>query len=122
AAGVKQQWQIQPKYSWIDNTLPVGSGEGQNGWDGDGISQLGGVTFDARTNRLYVLVNGAVPASPRMYVYQVGPVTPQVASLTPSAGATAVSTTTAVTITFDRAMDPTTITTGTIFLKDPTGN
>jgi hypothetical protein len=46
---------------------------------------------------------------------------PAVTSVTPAAGATGVSRSSAVTISFDRAMDPTTLNAGTIFLKDSTG-
>jgi PKD repeat protein len=75
ASGAKQQWQIQPKYEWISQTLPLG--EGSSGWQGDGVNQIGGMSFDPTTNRLYVLsvgawVNGVV-AYPEIYVYQVGP-------------------------------------------------
>lgn len=75
ASGAKQQWQIQPKYEWIDNSLPVG-GYDRAGYAGDGGNQVGGVTFDPTTNRLYVLVNGGykngVEWYPEMYVYQIG--------------------------------------------------
>jgi len=76
ATGAKQQWQIQPKYEWTDNTLPIGLD--QSGWSGDGFNQVGGVTFDSTTNRLYVLVNGSWKDGccewyPQVYVYQVQP-------------------------------------------------
>lgn len=75
ATGAKQQWQIQPKYRWIDSTLPVGP-QDQNGFSGDGASNIGGITYDNTTGRLYVLVNASyqdgVEWYPRMYVYQVG--------------------------------------------------
>jgi len=47
---------------------------------------------------------------------------PTVLSTTPAAGATGVSRTTAITVAFDRAMDPTTINGSTFFLKDSSGN
>jgi len=47
---------------------------------------------------------------------------PTVLVRTPAAGATGVSSTTTITVTFDRAMDPTTITTSTFVLKDASGN
>jgi hypothetical protein len=47
---------------------------------------------------------------------------PVVMSVTPANGATGVSTTSAIKIAFDRALDPTTITTSTVFLKDSSGN
>jgi hypothetical protein len=47
---------------------------------------------------------------------------PAVTAVTPAAGATGVSRTTAVKLTFDRAMDPTTITASTFLLKDANGN
>jgi fibronectin type 3 domain-containing protein len=75
ASGAKQQWQIQPKYEWTDSTLPIPASD-QGGWSGNGWSQVGGVTFDPTTNRLYVLVNGAWQSGteyyPEVYVYQVG--------------------------------------------------
>jgi PKD repeat protein len=75
ASGAEQQWQIQPEYEWTTPTLPVGL-EDQFGYSGDGYSQVGGVTFDPTTDRLYVLVNGAYQDGteyyPEMYVYQVG--------------------------------------------------
>ncbi|MBL8821227.1 MAG: PKD domain-containing protein [Planctomycetia bacterium] len=75
ASGIKQQWEIQPQYRWVDNVLP----SSQNPWSGDGLSQVGGVTFDSTTNRLYVLVNAVdrdlYESFPRMYVYQVGSIT-----------------------------------------------
>jgi PKD repeat protein len=75
AAGLKQQWQIQPKYSWVDSVLQMPYD--QTGWSGDGHNQVGGVTFDTITNRLYILVNGAWKGGccewyPEVYVYQVG--------------------------------------------------
>ena len=45
-----------------------------------------------------------------------------VTSVTPAAGATGVSRSAPISMTFDRAIDPTTITSSTIFLKDPSGN
>jgi PKD repeat protein len=80
ASGAKQQWQIQPEYEWTDSTLPLGNLD-QSGWEGDGASQVGGITFDPTTNRLYVLVNAVwqngVEWYPEMYVYQLGsPATP----------------------------------------------
>jgi hypothetical protein len=75
ASGAEQQWQIQPKYEWTTSTLPLGPTD-QSGWSGDGFSQVGGVTFDPTTDRLYVLVNGAWQGGtewyPEVYVYQVG--------------------------------------------------
>ena len=76
ATGAKQQWQIQPKYEWIDSVLQMPYDA--NGWSGDGLNQVGGVTFDSTTNRLYVLVNGALKDGccewyPQVYVYQVQP-------------------------------------------------
>jgi hypothetical protein len=75
ASGAKQQWQIQPKYEWTTPTLPIGPLD-QGGWSGDGNSQIGGVTFDPTTNRLYILVEGAwqggVETYPEVYAYQVG--------------------------------------------------
>jgi hypothetical protein len=47
---------------------------------------------------------------------------PMVTGSSAPAGATNVSRTAPLTITFDRAMDPTTLTTGTVFLKDAGGN
>jgi len=47
---------------------------------------------------------------------------PSVIATTPAAGATGVSSTTAITITFDRALDPTTINSSTFVLKDSAGN
>jgi hypothetical protein len=47
---------------------------------------------------------------------------PAVTSVTPAAGATNVSRSSAITITFDRAMDPTTLNASTIFLQDSSGN
>ena len=76
ASGAKQQWQIQPKYIWIDNVLQLN--EATTGWEGEGGMQVGGVTFDSTTNRLYVLVNGAWKDGccewyPQVYAYQVQP-------------------------------------------------
>lgn len=73
ATGVKQQWEIQPMYSWLDNgTLPGDPG----GYSGDGIRQVGGATYDANTGRMYVLVtsvdSNGYEAWPRVYAYQVG--------------------------------------------------
>ena len=80
ASGAKQQWQIQPKYEWIDSTLPLGPLDQSSlaPLEGDGTSQVGGVTFDSTTNRLYVLVNaawkdGCCEWYPQVYVYQVQP-------------------------------------------------
>jgi hypothetical protein len=47
---------------------------------------------------------------------------PAVTSVTPAAGATGVSRSSTVTISFDRAMDPTTLNASTIFLTGPSGN
>jgi hypothetical protein len=47
---------------------------------------------------------------------------PTVAAVTPASGATGVSPSTAVTVTFSEAMDPATITTSTILLQDPSHN
>ncbi len=73
ATGAKQQWEIQPKYTWIDSALPIPD---VGGWKGDGGNQVGGITFDATNNRLYVLVNGVWNYGrewyPQVYVYQVG--------------------------------------------------
>ena len=75
ASGAKQQWEIQPKYEWTTPTLPVGPTD-QSGYGGEGLSQVGGVTFDPTTDRLYVQVNGAwqngTEYFPKVYVYQVG--------------------------------------------------
>jgi PKD repeat protein len=125
ASGTKQQWQIQPKYIWSDANLPMPADA--SGWQGNGNNQVGGVAFDPTTNRLYVLVTGAwtdnpYEAYPEVFVYQVGPLTPQVSAASPAAGATGVSTTAVISVTFDRAMNATTITTGTFFVKDPGGN
>jgi PKD repeat protein len=75
ATGALEQWQVQPKYEWVTDTLPLGPLD-QSGWSGDGTSQVGGVTFDPSTNRLFVLVNSVWPDGvewyPEVYVYQVG--------------------------------------------------
>jgi hypothetical protein len=47
---------------------------------------------------------------------------PAVTARTPAVGATGVSRTAAITVTFDRAMDPATINSTTFFLKDSSGN
>jgi hypothetical protein len=83
AQGVKQQWQIQPKYRWNDSTL-VGAGN-------VGSNMVGGMTYDETTGRLYVLVNGAnyvgFEPYPRMYVYQVGSGSPSMLSASQSLSA-----------------------------------
>lgn len=75
ASGIKQQWQIQPLYRWTDASLPV-SGYDQNGYQGEGLGNIGGITYDSTTGRMYVLASGVnhqgVEWYPRMYVYQVG--------------------------------------------------
>ena len=75
ASGAEQQWQIQPQYEWTTPTLPLGAVDA-SGWSGDGFNQIGGITFDPTTNRLYVLENGALSNGsewyPEMFVYQVG--------------------------------------------------
>jgi hypothetical protein len=76
AAGVKQQWQIQPKYEWVDPNLPMPIDQ-KKAPDilGNGSNQIGGMTFDPSTGRLYVEVNGAhqvgVAWYPQVFVYQV---------------------------------------------------
>jgi hypothetical protein len=45
-----------------------------------------------------------------------------VTSVTPANGATGVSRSAPISVTFDRAIDPTTLTSSTFFLKDPSGN
>jgi hypothetical protein len=71
AAGAKKQWQIQPKDEWADDALA----QFHQGYSGDG-NNFASVTFDPKTNRLYVLITGAwhdgVEDYPQMYVYQVG--------------------------------------------------
>jgi PKD repeat protein len=77
ASGLLQQWQIQPKYEWTTPTLPLNP-QDVNGWSGDGVSQIGGVTFDPASGRLFVLENsayqmpGQVEWDPEVFVYQVG--------------------------------------------------
>jgi hypothetical protein len=70
----KKQWEVQPKHFWLDKVLPIDVDK--NGWSGDGVSMVGGATFDARTNRLYVLVNNAwrkgLEFHPQVSVFQVG--------------------------------------------------
>jgi hypothetical protein len=75
ATGVKKMWEIQPKTHFLDDgRLTVDSG----GYSGDGLFQVGGITFDETTRRLYGLVTtdpprwGCCESSPRVYVYQVG--------------------------------------------------
>ena len=74
AAGTKKQWQIQPTHRWTDDVLPMIYDK--KGWSGDGGNMVGGVTFDAKTKRLYVLASGVwssgVERHPQIYVYQVG--------------------------------------------------
>ncbi len=74
ASGAKRQWQIQPKHIWTDPALPLGPLD-QSGWSGDGVNQVGGLTFDPTTNRLYVLLTAIwkteVEYHPQIYVYQV---------------------------------------------------
>lgn len=74
ASGAKQQWEIQPKFRWNDSNLfPVNDGYGFSGY---GSNNIGGITYDATTGRLYVLATGVKRVDwewyPRMYVYQVG--------------------------------------------------
>jgi hypothetical protein len=122
ASGLKQQWQIEPEYQWVSSTLPL-SPLDVSGWSGNGVSQVGGITFDPSTNRLYVLVNNVAnwngsEAWPLIYVYQMGPA---ITATTPSAGATGVSTASVLTISFLTAMDPTTFTAGAISVQDSSG-
>jgi hypothetical protein len=74
ASREKEQWQVQPKVEWTDSTLPLAK-QDRTGWNGDGVGQVNGVTFDARTDRLYVLASGAwkgeVELYPMVYVYRV---------------------------------------------------
>lgn len=85
ASGVKQQWQIQPKFRWNDSTLPARE---VNGFSGDGNNSIGGITYDSTTGRLYVLASGVKKSGvewyPRMYVYQVGAGAPALLSTPPS--------------------------------------
>jgi hypothetical protein len=73
ASGAKKQWEIQPKHRWTDDSLVPGVD--LKGWEGEGITQVGGAAFDPKTNRLFVLVTSVwqdgVELYPQMYVYQV---------------------------------------------------
>jgi hypothetical protein len=75
ARGARKQWQVQPKHRWTDSTLPLGPLD-RSGWTGNGFSNVVGATFDATTDRLYVLVNAAWRSGtewyPQVYVYEVG--------------------------------------------------
>jgi hypothetical protein len=51
ANGTKQPWQIQPRYEWKDTVM---TNEDADGYSGPGYSNIGGVTFDPTSNKLYI--------------------------------------------------------------------
>ncbi len=120
ASGLKQQWQIQPEYEWTSSTLPLPS-EDASGWQGTGLSQVGGITFDPTTNRLYVLVNGVLYHDyeyfPEIYVYQVG--TP-ITVISQISGGNGVQTAFVLTVPFSQSASGTTLSPSSILPQNVT--
>ena len=85
---------------------------------------LGGVTYTARVRGGVGGVKDLAQnplAQDRVWTFTIEAVPPTVTSISPAAGATGVSRTSNITATFSEAMDPATVNTGTVELRDPSG-
>ena len=105
--------------TWSNSRGGSGTALGTTSW------RIGGLTLQSGDNVLTVTAHdaaGKMVSKTLTVTYTTNPTPPTITSTGPAAGATNVATTSAISVTFNQAMDPTTITNSTFFVSGVSGS